>query len=1141
MTRRTWALWALLAVAGCSFDDTLSTTASIGCQAGDVCPAGQECRPKVGRCLRTSDLAGPALALQGTAVAPSRGGPHATFTLTFDVNRALFGPPRARAEVFAQAQTHALSLDCQACAPGAPCTCTLAPPADAPEGAYTVVGEATDFGGDDAAPVRAGSFFLDLTPPGLTDPPTLTVSPGAGAVTPVEQLGPRSTARLCFRVTEPLGADPVLTSAPAGLAFALADGFPSADHRYCFDVTAQASGLADGPVQLSALLVDTVGNAGTVALAAAEGPLLLKESLPRQPDLSAQAGLVHHRAPWGEPPRIGVPLQALRSRGPAIPEAGYLRVYADAAGQTLLAQERVAPGALPELALLAADQPRLWVELLDLAGNRPAEGPQPVLEGEWVATLGNKVAEDLTQNPHACFGRPVQGGALTQTDDPLHALDAASGPTGSGAVAQVRGAASWARRSPDYQLTSSVDGVSYAVDSARQRLVISNVGEADDGLFEWDGRDLHDVKPSGAAPAPRGSATLVYDARRGETVQFGGYDTIFASQLCDTWEWNGVRWRPGPSCLYPPLPDGGGVPAPRSYALGVFDPVRGHTVLLGGSDDTQQFNDLWAFDGARWTPLATPTPLPAVDSVGFVASGDGDGVLLLSAGTKDYVGRWDGATYQLSELTQLPSCGGGHGSPCPVSGFIARPGGGTYAYADGAASGTVEVWALEVLEDSWKRVQGFPTGYAIAGWASPRDGSLQFVGEDHADGCVDGVCLPLHRAGTLPSKRSVAHFKFDRSGRGLMYGGYDAHDDPTGDTWLWDGHDWTAVDGGPPGVAASLVYSRSEGRFWLAGGDLGDALWTLDPAQPAWRQTSATAFPDSGARLGREVAWLEDGGALYFNNNGDAELLRASGAQAVALGPMPPESGFGAYDASRNAVVLVQNESGALYEWTPGPGPWTQVLSGAGASGAPGFGPVVYDEAARRVLFVAGVKFTQSIAGDVQAWDGVSLVRVPLADPDGAGQPVSRLNAQGAYDPATQTTLVFSGDVTNGGNLQDTWELSLSRNRPAVVCVFQEATARLPAGTTLTRLRLEMQAAGSGGATAALWESGAFVQVGQVDGPDGGLAPLVYDAPPPRGLTWDRDAVGVAVQPAAANGDGLAQVQVTDLAVTLRYHLPGAP
>jgi hypothetical protein len=131
-------------------------------------------------------------------------------------------------------------------------------------------------------------------------------------------------------------------------------------------------------------------------------------------------------------------------------------------------------------------------------------------------------------------------------------------------------------------------------------------------LWAWDGTSWAKI-PSVDAPLTRVGFAATYDPGRERVVVFGGY--TFNGPLNETWEWNGTRWANV-------TPQTGSLPPPRSGHNLVFDAMHGRVLLFGGTSATADggtpLNDVWTWDGARWTELA---PLPAagpLDGAGMV-------------------------------------------------------------------------------------------------------------------------------------------------------------------------------------------------------------------------------------------------------------------------------------------------------------------------------------------------------------------------------------------------------------------------------------------------------------------------------------------------------------------------------------------
>ncbi|MFN0138067.1 MAG: immunoglobulin domain-containing protein [Phycisphaerae bacterium] len=112
--------------------------------------------------------------------------------------------------------------------------------------------------------------------------------------------------------------------------------------------------------------------------------------------------------------------------------------------------------------------------------------------------------------------------------------------------------------------------------------------------WEWNGTAWTQRVVSG--PSGRAFHAMAYDAARGVTVLFGGYNS-----LGDTWEWNGTLWTQravsGPNARY-------------GHAM-VYDAGRGVTVLFGGSvSGIFQYGDTWEWNGNAWTQRVVSGPSP---------------------------------------------------------------------------------------------------------------------------------------------------------------------------------------------------------------------------------------------------------------------------------------------------------------------------------------------------------------------------------------------------------------------------------------------------------------------------------------------------------------------------------------------------
>ncbi len=141
-----------------------------------------------------------------------------------------------------------------------------------------------------------------------------------------------------------------------------------------------------------------------------------------------------------------------------------------------------------------------------------------------------------------------------------------------------------------------------AYDSARGVTVLfggwTRVGSRRHGdTWEWDGNAWSlRAEPPDPGPSPRYAHAMSYDAARGVTILFGGYDDAYDGE---TWEWDGNSWTLSATTG----------PSPRTHSAMAYDAARGVTVLYGGTrtfgSGPVHYDDTWEWDGATWTQVTT--------------------------------------------------------------------------------------------------------------------------------------------------------------------------------------------------------------------------------------------------------------------------------------------------------------------------------------------------------------------------------------------------------------------------------------------------------------------------------------------------------------------------------------------------------
>jgi hypothetical protein len=140
-------------------------------------------------------------------------------------------------------------------------------------------------------------------------------------------------------------------------------------------------------------------------------------------------------------------------------------------------------------------------------------------------------------------------------------------------------------------------------DTDRGRLIVLC---QDASLHEFDGTAWKTFNPSDQKTHPqvRRFSAMAYDATLKKTVLFGGFNEV--NYLDETWLWDGTTWTQVKKNL----------PPSRSHTAMWFDPVMKKTVIYGGigqrstNDRIERFSDMWSFDGTGWSEMKSVTVTP---------------------------------------------------------------------------------------------------------------------------------------------------------------------------------------------------------------------------------------------------------------------------------------------------------------------------------------------------------------------------------------------------------------------------------------------------------------------------------------------------------------------------------------------------
>ena len=268
----------------------------------------------------------------------------------------------------------------------------------------------------------------------------------------------------------------------------------------------------------------------------------------------------------------------------------------------------------------------------------------------------------------------------------------------------------------------------------------------------------------------RAGHAMAYDAARKQTVLFGGSRS--SSLLGDTWAWADDLWTQ--------VADTG--PTARDGCAMSYDASRQRVMLFGGHSGGTQFGDTWAWDGEDWTQVADTGPEPrtghaiAYDSVR-------DRIVLFGgeagSGLKRDTWEWDGEGWTQVADTGPPARRAPGMTYDPKHGRIVLFGG---AGTDGGGLGDTWQWDGQ----DWTQVAD--TG------PEPRAGVAMVFG---------GTTVVLFGGvNSVAESIPVASHKV------------------FGDTWQWDGSEWTQVqDMGPKGPwQHTMAFESTESRIVLFGG-----------------------------------------------------------------------------------------------------------------------------------------------------------------------------------------------------------------------------------------------------------------------------------------------------------------------------------
>ena len=264
----------------------------------------------------------------------------------------------------------------------------------------------------------------------------------------------------------------------------------------------------------------------------------------------------------------------------------------------------------------------------------------------------------------------------------------------------------------------------------------------------------------------------------------------------------------------------------------------------------------------------------------------------------------------------------------------------------------------------------------------------------------------------------------------VLFGGGASGGGVLGDTWTWDGANWSQqapVASASARAGAGMAYDVWSGQLIMFGGNTGGS-----PSSETWSWTgtnwvrlhpATSPPPEAGVAMAYDAATSQ---ILLFGGSGQvlsSATWAWNGTNWAKLGPatVPAARATAAmgYDNATAQLVMFGGDGSQGFlgdTWIWSGSNWVQKMP-PGNPGPRGGATLTYDAATSQLLLVAGVPSNGGLLGDTWSWNGskwISLTPATSIDP--------RFYGQAGYDVANRELVVFSGADTFGyGTAADTW------------------------------------------------------------------------------------------------------------------------
>lgn len=298
---------------------------------------------------------------------------------------------------------------------------------------------------------------------------------------------------------------------------------------------------------------------------------------------------------------------------------------------------------------------------------------------------------------------------------------------------------------------------------------------------------------------------------------------------------------------------------------------------------------------------------------------------------------------------------------------------------------------------------------------------------------------------TAPSARENSGIAYDAATRSTVLFGGAAGQSIYGDTWIWNGawHATFPAASPSPRQGAAFAYDGAAGNVVLFGGSptapvgrgtaFGDT-WTWDgfnwtqqfpPASPPARVWSQMVYDPATRTVVLFGGTNTPGGDDSFSDTWEWNGVTRNWTELhPASHPSARTTNQIAYDSATGSVLLFGGVTSNLTPlndtWTWNGYNWTRHFPAS--TPAPRNGPgMVYDEAFRAVVLFGGAVGTccSDNLNDTWTWNGVDWTEIYPGNP----LPPARDGQNMDYDPLRKVVFMFGG-AGAGGELGDTWFLA---------------------------------------------------------------------------------------------------------------------